>query len=255
MLDSEKADCMKNGVKDVAEIEIGKDGIVIASNANSNAFPLTKKQIFLALAKQVPVKGKLVDYPYTTWKSVDASLPDLPIEVYGPSITSGTRDAFAELAMEPVCTAMPEFKAAYTDKSTLKKACHALREDGKYIEAGENDNLIVQKLSLNEKAIGIFGYGYMEQNLDKILAHSVDGVAPEYENIADGSYPISRGLYVYAKKAHIGVVKGLKEFLIELTSEDATSDEGYLADKGLIALPEKLREEMRARVKALSAPS
>jgi phosphate transport system substrate-binding protein len=251
MLDSEKADCLKNGVSDIAEIEIGKDGIVIASNANSDAFPVTKKQIFLALAKQVPVGGKLVDNPYTTWKSVDASLPDMAIEVYGPSITSGTRDAFAELAMEPVCVTLPEFKAAYTDKSTLKKACHALREDGKYIEAGENDNLIVQKLFLNEKAVGIFGYGYMEQNIDKVLAHTVDGVAPEYENIADGSYPISRGMYAYVKKAHIAVVKGLKEFLTEMTSEDAISDEGYLADKGLIALPEKLREEMRVRVKAL----
>jgi phosphate transport system substrate-binding protein len=251
MLDSEKAICAKNNVGEVVEIEIGKDGIVIASNANSDAFPLTRSQLFLALASRVPVKGKLVANPYKKWRDVDKALPNQPIEVYGPSTTSGTRDAFAELVMEPVCLKLPEFTAAYKDAKTRKLACHGLREDGRYIEAGENDNLIVQKLSLNEKALGIFGFGYLDQNPDKILGHTVDGVAPDYDHIANGTYPVARGLYVYVKKAHIASVKGIKPFLEELTSEEAFSDEGYLADKGLIALPEKMRAEMRQKVRGL----
>ncbi len=249
--DSEKALCAKNKVDDSVEIEIGKDGIVLAGNANSDAFPLTRRQVFLALAKEVPLKGKLVANPFRKWKEIDPALPSQPIEVYGPSTTSGTRDAFVELVMEPACMLTPEFRTAYKDEKTRKLACHALREDGKYIEAGENDNLIVQKLSLNERALGIFGYSYLDQNPDKILGHTIEGVAPTYENIASGKYPVARGLYVYVKKAHLATVKGLKGFLEELTSEEAFSDEGYLADKGLIALPEKERAVVRAKVRAL----
>ena len=249
--DVEKKQCAKNNVGELMQIEIGKDGIVLASNANSDAFPLTRKQIFLALAKEVPVKGKLVSNPYKKWKEVDAALPNQPIEVYGPSTTSGTRDAFVELVMEPACVTLPEFKTAYKDEKTRKLACHGLREDGKYIEAGENDNLIVQKLSLNERAMGIFGFSYLDQNPDKILGHAIEGVTPTYDTIASGKYPVARSLYVYVKKAHLTSVKGLKGFLEELTSEEAFSDEGYLADKGLIALPEKERAAVRAKLRAL----
>jgi phosphate transport system substrate-binding protein len=248
MMDSEKAICAKNNVGEIGEIEIGKDGIIIASNANSDAFPLTKKNLFFALAKQVPVKGALVANPYRTWKEVDASLPNTKIEMYGPSITSGTRDSFVELVMEPVCMALPEFIAAYKDEKTRKQACHGMREDGVYVEAGENDNLIVQKLSVNEKATGIFGYSFLDQNIDKVVAHAIDGVEPEYEMISDGSYSIARSMYVYVKKSHLSEVTGLKAFLTELVSENALSDEGYLSDKGLIPLSDTMRENVRKKV-------
>jgi phosphate transport system substrate-binding protein len=251
MMDSEKAICKENNVGDVVEIEIGKDGIVIASNANSDAFPLTRKDLFLALSKEIPVNGKLVANPNKTWKDVNPALPATKLEVYGPSITSGTRDAFVELVMEPVCVTLPEFIKTYKDEKTRKQACHMMREDGAFIEAGENDNLIVQKLSLNETAIGIFGYSYLEQNVDKVVAHTVDGVEPEYENISDGSYPVARSLFIYVKQSHIKAINGLKAFLEELTSEEALSDEGYLTYKGLIPLLPAKREEMRKRVSAL----
>jgi phosphate transport system substrate-binding protein len=173
--------------------------------------------------------------------------------VLGPPPTSGTRDAFAELAMEAGCSSfgwLKEIKSA--DKKRFQAICHALREDGHFIEAGENDNLIVQKLDANPKALGIFGFSFLEQNSDKVQGSIVNGVAPTFETIADKSYPVSRPLFVYAKKAHIGVVPHIEGFLAELTSEKAWGDEGYLTDKGLIPMPKSKRKEVASRVKNLT---
>ena len=251
---SEYETCQTNGVKAITEVKIGFDGIVLAESKAGKRMDLTLKDIFLALAKDVPdASGKLVPNPNKTWKDVNPSLPKTKIEVLGPPPTSGTRDAFAELAMEGGCNAFPELKALKkTDEKKHKAVCQAIREDGAYVEAGENDNLIVQKLQANPKAIGIFGYSFLEQNEDKIQGAKVGGVSPTYESISDGSYPISRSLYFYVKDAHVGTIPGIKEYVKEFTSEKAFGPEGYLADKGLIALPDAERKAVAASAKALT---
>jgi phosphate transport system substrate-binding protein len=236
---SEIDNCAKNGVTEIVEIKVGYDGIVLANSKKSGRMALTEEQVFRALAKQVPLNGKLVDNPYQTWKDVDASLPETKIEVLGPPPTSGTRDAFVELAMESGAKAIPMLKDLRgTDKNAFKAVAHAIREDGAYVEAGENDNLIVQKLEANPHALGIFGFSFLDQNADKIQGSTVDGVQPTFENIADGDYGVSRSLYFYVKKAHVGVVPGISEYVAEFTSDKAAGPEGYLADKGLIPMPE-----------------
>ncbi len=245
--DSEIAQCAKNGIKDVVELQIGYDGIVIGNGKNGAEFSLNDQQIFLALAKKVPVKGKLVANPYKTWDDVDSKLPKQKIEVYGPPPTSGTRDAFVDLVMERGCGAVPEL--AKLNKQEHLAACSTLREDGAFIEAGENDNVIIQRLESNKDAIGIFGYSYLEQNTQKIKALPIDGVMPTFENIADGKYPVARSLFVYFKKSHLNSGRGLQEFLTEFTSEEAMSDDGYLGEKGLIPLMTELRNAQRARLK------
>lgn len=252
---SEFAQCQANGVTDVIEIQIGFDGIVVANSVKAKPLELTTKDIFLALAKEVPDgdSEKLIANPYKTWKQVNPALPDAHIEVLGPPPTSGTRDAFTELAMEGGCKSFAWIKKIKdSDEDRFKAICHALREDGHFIEAGENDNLIVQKLDANPKALGIFGFSFLEQNSDKVQGSIINGVAPTFETIADKSYPVSRPLFVYAKKAHVGVVPNIQGFLGELTSEKAWGDEGYLTDKGLIPLPEDSREETAARVENLT---
>ena len=247
---SEYEKCQKNGVQDITEVKIGYDGIVIANSKATAQMKLTKKDIFLALAKDVPdPQGgeKLVANPYTTWKEVNGSLPDTKIEVLGPPPTSGTRDAFVELAMEGGCKKIDWIKAmGKTDKNQYKAVCHTVREDGAYIEAGENDNLIVQKLEANPKAFGIFGFSFLDQNADKIQGSLVGGEAPTFENIAAGKYPVSRPLYFYVKNAHVGVVPGMSEFLAEFTSDKAWGEEGYLGDKGLIPMPPEERKQFAA---------
>ncbi|MBU3951538.1 MAG: PstS family phosphate ABC transporter substrate-binding protein [Proteobacteria bacterium] len=256
---SELEKAMANGVKEIVEVKIGYDGIVIANSKKGPSFQLTRKDLFLALAKNVPTgdeAGKLTPNPYKTWKEVNALLPDVKIEVLGPPPTSGTRDAFVELAMEGGADEIDWIKAlAKTDKKAYQALCQTIREDGAYIEAGENDNLIVQKLSANPAALGIFGFSYLDQNTDKIQGSLVDGVSPTFEAIADGSYPVSRPLYFYVKKAHVQTIPGMKEFLAEFTSEKAWGEEGYLTDKGLIPMPEaerKLFKENVATLKPLS---
>lgn len=254
---SEYEKCRKNGVEEILEVKIGYDGIVLANSKAEAQQTFTKKDIFLALAKDVPdPKGgeKLVANPYTTWKEVNASLPDTKIEVLGPPPTSGTRDAFVELAMEGGCKQIEWIKALKkTDKKHFKAVCHTVREDGAYIEAGENDNLIVQKLTANPKAFGIFGFSFLDQNEDRIQGSVVGGVAPTFENIAEGKYPVSRPLYFYVKNSHVGVVPGMAEFLNEFTSEKAWGEEGYLSDKGLIPMPEEERQQFASDTKALKA--
>ncbi len=247
---SELERCRKNGVKDIVEIKIGYDGIVMAHSRKApHRWNLTRRQIFLALAKQIPDPenpGKLIANPYRTWRQIDPSLPDIAIKVYGPPPTSGTRDAFAELALEGGCKTFDWIKAIkHEDKKRYKAICHGIREDGAYVEAGENDNLIVQKLEADPNTLGIFGFSFLDQNVDKIAGARVDGVEPTFENIAASQYPLSRPLFIYVKKAHVGLVPGIAQFLDEYTSERAWGDEGYLTDKGLIPMPAAEREKYR----------
>ena len=241
--------CQKNGVAGITEVMIGYDGIVIANSKKAEVMKLSRKDIFLALAKQVPAKDgseKLMANPYKTWKDVNPALPADKIEVLGPPPTSGTRDAFAELALEGGCKKIDWIKAMKKkDKKQYKTVCHSVREDGAYIEAGENDNLIVQKLDANPKALGVFGFSFLDQNADKVQGSTIDGSVPTFENIADGSYPVSRPLYFYVKKAHVGRIPGMVEYVTEFTSEAAMGEDGYLADKGLIPLPDEMRKEVR----------
>ena len=244
---SEFKKCQENGVKDVIEVQIGYDGIVIANSVDAKSINLSRKDIFLALAAKVPgdTEGSLIDNPYTNWKQINPLLPDIDIEVLGPPPTSGTRDAFVELGMEGGCKKIAWIAALKkTDKNTYKQVCHTVREDGRYIEAGENDNLIVQKLEANPAALGIFGFSFLDQNADKVQGASIESVEPTFESIADKSYPISRPLFFYVKKAHVGVVPGMMGYLKEFTSERAWGVEGYLAEKGMIPLPIKDRNLM-----------
>lgn len=239
--------CAENGVTEITEVKIGYDGIVLANSKSAPVFKLGLKQIYMALAAEVPESdaknAKIIPNPYTTWSEVDPSLPNVEIEVLGPPPTSGTRDAFLELAMEVGCDAFPAMKAlAKDDKNAHKAKCTTLREDGLYIDAGENDNLIVQKLQANSSAIGIFGYSFLEQNEDKLHGSIVEGQEPTFDNIASGDYPVSRSLYIYVKNQHVGAVPGLKEYLAEFTSEKAWGDYGYLTDKGLIPMQEDERK-------------
>jgi phosphate transport system substrate-binding protein len=244
---SEFKKCQENGVKDVIEVQIGYDGIVIANSVDAKSINLSRKDLFLALAAKVPgdTEGSLIDNPYTNWEQINPLLPDIDIEVLGPPPTSGTRDAFVELGMEGGCKKIAWIAALKkTDKNTYKQVCHTVREDGRYIEAGENDNLIVQKLEANPAALGIFGFSFLDQNADKVQGASIESVEPTFESIADKSYPISRPLFFYVKKAHVGVVPGMMGYLKEFTSERAWGVEGYLAEKGMIPLPIKERNLM-----------
>jgi phosphate transport system substrate-binding protein len=253
---SECKTCEKNGVTEVIEVKIGYDGIVLANSKKSAPYRLTRRDIFLALAKDVPdPKGgeNLGPNPYETWKDVNPELPATKIEVLGPPPTSGTRDAFVELAMEGGAKTFGFIKAMKSsDKTAYKLVCHTVREDGAYIEAGENDNLIVSKLEKNPDALGIFGFSFLDQNTDTVQGSHVDGVEPTFEAIADGSYPVSRPLYFYVKKAHVGVIPGLKEYLQEFTSEKAWGEEGYLSERGLIPLPDAERAQVKAAVENLT---
>lgn len=253
---SEIEACTKNGVKQIVEVKIGYDGIVLANSKKSAPLMLTRRDIFLALAQNVPdPKGgeKLVPNPYKTWKDVNASLPADKIEVLGPPPTSGTRDAFVELAMESGGKTFAWIKALKKkDKKKYKAICHTLREDGAYIEAGENDNLIVQKLDANPKAVGIFGFSFLDQNADKIQGAFIDGVQPEFDSISDGKYALSRPLFFYVKKAHAGTIPGMQEYINEFTSEKAWGPEGYLSEKGLIPMPDDERARMAQQARSFT---
>ena len=248
--------CASNGVAEVTEIAIGYDGIAIANSRAAPRVELTLRQLFLALAKDVPVDeegAELAPNPWTRWSEIDPALPDVAIEVLGPPPTSGTRDAFAELALEGGCKTFPALAAIESeDKKRYKAICHAIREDGAWVEAGENDVLIVQKLVANPRAFGVFGFSFLDQSADSVQGSLIDGVEPDFESISDGSYPVSRSLYVYVKTAHVGVIPGMLEFVDEFTSERAWGPEGYLADKGLIPLPDADRAAARERALALA---
>lgn len=252
---SEVESCASNGVTDIVEVKIGYDGIVIANAIGAQSINLSRKDIFLALAKEVPgtTEGKLIANPNTTWADVNPDLPATRIEVLGPPPTSGTRDAFVELAMEGGCASIGWIRALKsTDADRYTAICHTIREDGVFVEAGENDNLIVQKLEANPAAFGIFGFSFLDQNADKVKGAAVDGVRPTFDSIAAGDYPVSRPLYFYAKKAHVNVIPGLKEYLREFTSERAWGEDGYLSDRGLIPMPDEERRQVAADVRELN---
>jgi phosphate transport system substrate-binding protein len=255
MKPSEYEICVEKGVKDIVEVKLGYDGIVVANAKRAPQLELSRKDLFLALAGQVPdPQGaqKVVPNPYKTWKQVNPTLPDVKIEVLGPPPTSGTRDAFVELVMAHGAGMFEWIRALEkSDKNRYKAISQTVREDGAYIEAGENDNLIVQKLDANPNAMGIFGFSFLDQNADKIKGARVDGVAPTFEAIADGRYPVSRPLYFYVKKAHAGTIPGIRDYLDEFTSDKAMGPEGYLSDKGLIPMPEDEHEQLRSDVEQL----
>jgi phosphate transport system substrate-binding protein len=252
---SEVEQCAKNGVKDILEVKIGYDGIVLANAKGAPQYNLTRKDVFLALAKKIPDPANtsaLIDNTAKIWKDVNPSLPAKKIEVLGPPPTSGTRDAFLELVMESGCSTFSWIKELKeVDEKRFKAVCHGIREDGAYIDAGENDNVIVQKLGANPNAVGIFGYSFLEENLNTLHGATVDGVTPTFENIASSKYPVSRALFIYVKKAHIGVIPGLAEFVQEFTSDKAFGDEGYLVDKGLVPLPAAEAKKVRADVSSM----
>jgi len=254
---SEVESCAKNGVTDIIEVKVGFDGIVLANASSAPAFTISRKDLFLALAKKVPDPANpsgLIDNPYKTWKAVNPSLPNEKIEVLGPPPTSGTRDAFAELVMESGCSTFAWIKELKEmDEKRFKAVCDGLREDGAYIEAGENDNVIVQKLVASPTAVGIFGYSFLEENQNKIKGAVVDGVPPTFDTIASGKYPVSRPLFFYVKKAHVGVIPGIAEFVQEYTSDKAFGADGYLADKGLIPLPASDAKKVRADATAMKS--
>jgi phosphate transport system substrate-binding protein len=249
--------CAQNGVKDVVEIKVGYDGIVLAQNKAGASLNLMRKDVYLALAKTVPDPANpmaLIPNPYTTWKDVNKSLPAAKIEVLGPPPTSGTRDSFAELYMEAGCRTFAWLNGLRDqDEPRFKRACDSIREDGAYIEAGENDNLIVQKLGANKDAVGVFGFSFLEENRDKLKGAVVDGVSPTFETIASGKYPASRPLFIYVKKAHVGVIPGITDFIAEYVSDKALGAEGYLADKGLIPPTKTEIGKIRDDAKALKA--
>lgn len=232
---SEWEDCQKNGVKDIVEVIIGNDGIAFANSIKGPKLNLTRKQLWMALAEHGPKPKK--------WNEIDPSLPDAKISVLIPPPTSGTRDAWNALVMEKGCP------AEVVEKD--KKSCEVIREDGAAVEAGENDTLIVQKLEADPKAFGIFGFSYLENNMDKIQAADIEGVKISIDTIQDYSYPISRPLFFYVKKAHVGVIPGLKEYVEEFVSEDAIGDEGYLIDAGLVPLADAKRKEVRNNAMSL----
>jgi phosphate transport system substrate-binding protein len=246
-------DCQKNGVKDIVEIKVGIDGLTIAQSKAGPAIKLSMEQVFMALAEQVPgADGKLIPNPNKTWSDIDKSLPNIKIEVLGPPPTSGTRDSFHELFLEVGAKKIPALAAlAKSDSKAFDKVWKSIRKDGAYVEAGENDNVIVQKLEANKDAFGVFGYSFLEENLAKLRGVPINGVEPNYDNIAGGKYAGSRPLFIYVKKQHIGVVPGIDKFAGEYVSAKAMSKDGYLARKGLVTLPKAEAEKVAADVKAL----
>ena len=252
ILATEVQACAQNGVNDIVEVKIGYDGIVIAQGKSSAGVDLSLRDVYLALAKNVPNPAggeTLVANPYRRWSDINPELPTVDIEVYGPPPTSGTRDSFVELAMEGGCKTFPWIAALKGEEYSA--ACRPMREDNRYVEAGENDNLIVQKLESNPQALGIFGYSFLEQNSDIVQGSSINGVTPDFDTIADGTYPIARPLFFYVKKAHINQIPGIREYLKEFTSDSAWGEFGYLSDKGLVPLPDQERREVLARVQSL----
>ncbi len=237
--------CSNNGVKDIAEVVIGYDGIIFASAKKDKPLNLTREQIYKAIAKQVPKDGKLVPNPYKRWNEIDPSLPADEIVVYGPASNHGTRDALVELVMDPACEKFPEIKAI-TDKDAKKADCQAVREDGPYIEISENYTVTMQKLLASPHSLGILTFSYLDQNADKIQGATIDGQKPTLANISAAKYPVSRPLFFYVKKAHVGTIPGIKEYIAEFSSDKAIGQEGYLTEKGLIPMPDAKHKEERA---------
>jgi len=247
---SEFEACQAAGVDRITEVLIGYDGLSFAHSRSGPEISVSKAQLFQALAAEVEVDGEVVDNPYTRWSEIDPSLPDVAITVFGPPPTSGTRDAWVELVMQEGCEEFATVEALEGDRKA--EVCQRMRQDGPFIEAGENDNLIVQRLEADSNAFGIFGYSFLYENLDKLKGVAVEGVAPSEETIADGSYPVSRPLFFYIKCAHVGVIPGLDEFVEEYVSEASFGAGGYLSERGLIPLSEERRQSTRQAAQSCS---
>ncbi|MEJ2066009.1 MAG: substrate-binding domain-containing protein [Reinekea sp.] len=244
--------CAKKGIE-IHEVKVGYDGIALANSKRGPKFDVSQKDLFLALAAKVPGEkdGELIDNPYQTWKDVNSKLPAEKIRVLGPPPTSGTRAAFGELVMEKGCSKFGWIKALKkSDKSKFAEVCTTMREDGAFVEAGENDNLIVQKLVKEPTSFGIFGYSYLDQNSDKLQGAAFEGVDISFDSISDGSYPVSRPLHFFIKKQHIGVIPGIMDYVNTFLSDAAQGEDGYLAEKGLIPLGESELNAMRKSVNA-----
>ncbi|NMG39051.1 phosphate ABC transporter substrate-binding protein [Chelativorans sp. ZYF759] len=246
MTQGEYENCVANGVDNVTEVLVGYDGLSIAHSVSGPDLDLTEAQIFQALAAQVEVDGEIVPNPYQNWSEIDPSFPDSPIVVFGPPPTSGTRDAFVELVMHDGCKAFPAIDALEGD--ARRDVCDRMRTDGPFIEAGENDNLIVQRLQADSNALGIFGYSFLYENQDTLKAVAVNGIEPNEQTIGEGTYPVARPLFFYIKNAHRGVIPGLQEFAEEYVSENSFGPNGYLHERGLITLSDADRETTRATV-------
>lgn len=231
--ESELEDCRAHGVTPV-EVEIGYDGIVLANSISGPKFTLSVEQVFRALAEKLPGAGELQDNPNMSWSDIDGSLPQEKIEVLGPPPTSGTRDAFVELVMDEGCAQVGGLDG---------DGCSRIRRDGSFVEAGENDDLIVGALEANPVTVGIFGYSFLMRNSGKIQSVGVNGIEPTFENISSGDYPVSRPLFFYIKKEHAGLIPGLEDYVAEFTSEAAWGDDGYLSGRGLIPLAPQGRQE------------
>ena len=241
--------CDKNGVK-ITEVKVGYDGIVVANSKKADRLKISLADLGKALTAQVPVNGQMVANPYKTWKDVNSSLPAVEIRVYGPPTTSGTRASFAEIVNEKAyCGKDADAKAALKTAGKKAKTCRAMRTDGAYVEAGEQDNLIVQKLLEDTDAFGIFGFSYLDQNSDTLQGAELSGVVPTFEAIAEGKYKASRALYFYVKHQHVGVVPGIEAYMTEWTKH--WDEDGVLADAGMIPMPTAERDEMAARMKNL----
>ncbi|NQY96921.1 MAG: substrate-binding domain-containing protein [Henriciella sp.] len=252
MKDSERAQCAEAGIIDPVRIKIGYDGIVLANRKAGPVLNLTKSQIFRALAANLPDQnGGWTANPYRLWSDVDPALPEIRILVSGPPPTSGTRDAFVEIAMEGGARTF-EILAALeqSDPDSFRARAHEIRNDGAWIDSGENDSTIINTLLRNDDSIGVLGYSFLEQNLDRIKAATVGDTQPTFENIISGEYEVSRSMYFYVKREHLPLVPGLAEFVEEFTQEDAWGPDGYLADKGLIPLLPEERASVRETVLA-----
>ncbi len=250
---SEFDECAKNGVTEIVEIKVGIDGLTISQSKNGPAMKLSMEQVFLALAEEVPgADGKLVANPHKNWSDIDKALPNVKIEVLGPPPTSGTRDSFHELFMEPGAKQVKALADLQkSDAKAFERLWKSIRKDGAYVEAGENDNVIVQKLDANRNSVGIFGYSFLEENAAKIRGVAIDGVEPDFDAIASGKYKGARPLFIYAKKQHVGVVPGIDKFVAEFVSARAMSRDGYLARKGLVALPKAEADKVAAEATGL----
>ena len=254
---SEIKNCNKNGVGDITEVKVGYDGIVVANSKSAKRYSIGTMDLYLALAKEIPNPDgseTFITNPNKTWKDVNPNLHAIKIEVLGPPPTSGTRDAFSELALEKGgCKKIKWIEALkIKNKQEYKAKCHATREDGHFIEAGENDNLMVQKLVSNPNALAIFGFSFLDQNADKVQGAVINGVEPSFENIANGKYSISRPLFFYIKNAHVGVIPGMLEYVEEFLSDQASGEDGYLGEKGLISMPNEERSKLNPKVLSLS---
>ena len=248
--------CVENGVTEITEALIGFDGLSMAvSRDSAHDWDMTLGQMYTALGAQVEVDGEWVDNPYQRWNEIDPSLPDAEIVVVGPPPTSGTRDAWVELAMHAGCEELDYVANGDFDGDWIDENCSRMRTDGPFIEAGENDNLIVQRLQADSNALGIFGYSFLFENLDTLEGVRLGGVVPGFETIETGEYPVARPLYFYIKNAHVGVIPNLDEFIEEYMSEDSIGEGGYQAERGMVPLSEARREEVRENVLSLTPMS